>query len=133
MPSIRANPNLRRQIYLALVGKVEGQLREIFSKRNEEFGLTQSDIARKLDVHRSVIQRRLKGETNMTLETVADMAWAVGACIDVDIFDPKERTDRNDYLRDATTTAWTGGGVTPSLSQSSKAESRIVSMGSFAG
>lgn len=133
MPSIRVNPNLCRQIYLALVGKVEGQLREIFSKRSEECGLTQSDIARKLDVHRSVVQRRLKGETNMTLETVADMAWAVGACIDVDIFDPKDRPDRNHSLRDATTTAWIGGDAMPSLSQSAKAESRIVAMGSYVG
>lgn len=98
MPSSRPKPNLRRQIYLALVSKVEGQIRDVFAKRAELEGLTQVAVAEKLGVHRAVINRRLNGRTNMTIETIADMAWAIGACIDVDIYDPAERPDRNHTL-----------------------------------
>lgn len=98
VPSSRPKPSLRRQIYLALVSKVEGQIRDVFAKRAEIEGLTQAAVADKLGVHRAVINRRLNGRTNMTVETIADMAWAIGACVDVDIYDPAERPDRNHIL-----------------------------------
>lgn len=85
-------------MYLALVSKIEGQIRDVFAKRAELEGLTQSAVAEKLGVHRAVVNRRLNGRTNMTIETIADMAWAVGACVDVDIYDPNERPDRNHTL-----------------------------------
>lgn len=106
MPSTRAKPNLRRQIYLALVAKVESQLRDMFTARSEECGLTQAAIAEKLNIHRSAVTRRLNGRSNMTLETVADMVWAVGGCIDVDIYDPASRPDRNHALASETRMAW---------------------------
>jgi transcriptional regulator with XRE-family HTH domain len=101
VPSSRAKPNLRRQIYLALVGKVEGQIRDVFTKKAETDGLTQAQVAAKLGVGRSVVHRRLTGRTNMTVETLADMAWAIGACIEVDIYDPLERPEKNHVLAEA--------------------------------
>lgn len=98
MPSSRPRPSLRRQIYLSLVSKVEGQIRDVFAKRAETEGLTQSAVAEKLGIHRAVVNRRLNGRTNMTIETIADMAWALGACVDVDIYDPAERPDKNHAL-----------------------------------
>lgn len=85
-------------MYLALVSKVEGQIRDVFTKRAEAEGLTQAAVAEKLGIHRAVVNRRLNGRTNMTIETIADMAWAIGACVDVDIYDPIERPDRNHTL-----------------------------------
>ena len=51
-----------REIYLA------------FEKREKEEGLTKSDIAERLDVHKSVISRRLNGTGNITIEILSDMA-----------------------------------------------------------
>jgi len=47
-------------------------------------GLKQTDIARAIGVHRSVINRELKGRKDITLGRVAELAWAMGR---VPIFD----------------------------------------------
>lgn len=78
----------RKEVYLALVNSVEGQLRDAYADRHERGLDNQSTIARKLGVGRSVVNRRLSGRGNLTLETIADMVWALGQCINVDIFDP---------------------------------------------
>jgi transcriptional regulator with XRE-family HTH domain len=41
-------------------------------------GLTQSAIARAIGVHRSVINRELRGEKDITLSRVAELAYAMG-------------------------------------------------------
>lgn len=99
MRSFRIPKDDRRRIYLSLVDSVEGRLRELFAKRHEETGLTQAALADKLDVDRSVITRRLKGAENMTLKTVADLVWAMGGCVEVEIFCPLEKPGRNDLVR----------------------------------
>ena len=81
----------RRQVYLALVADVESQLRDAYAERNEQGQETQSSLAEKLGVNRSVVNRRLRGLNNLTLETLADMVWGLGQCIKVDIFDPETR------------------------------------------
>jgi hypothetical protein len=48
-------------------------------------------IAKKLRVGRSVVNRRLSGHANLTLETIADMLWALDHDISVEIFDPASR------------------------------------------
>jgi len=40
--------------------------------------LSQSDIARELGVHRSVITRQLRGYQDMGLARVAELSWALG-------------------------------------------------------
>jgi transcriptional regulator with XRE-family HTH domain len=87
-------------MYLKLAGMVESQLREAFGHRHEESGLTQSDIARLLEVDRSTIHNRLSGLTNMTIETIANMVWAMDYDIDVKVFDPQMRTDSNFFVAD---------------------------------
>jgi len=42
-------------------------------------GLKQQEVAEKLDVNRSVVNKLLLGETNLTLRTIADLAWAMDA------------------------------------------------------
>lgn len=45
-------------------------------------GLKQQEIAEKLGVNRSVVNKRLLGEANLTLRTIADLAWAMDAEIE---------------------------------------------------
>ena len=40
-------------------------------------GLKKSDIARRLDVDRAVIGRKLAGKANLTLRSIAELAWAM--------------------------------------------------------
>ena len=50
---------------------------EAYKWRAESIGLTQDDIASRLDVDKSLISRRFKGEDNMTLRTFCAMASAM--------------------------------------------------------
>jgi len=77
---------------------LESQLRAAYAKRHEQGRENQSTIAKKLGVDKSVISRRLSGRSNMTLETVADMVWALGHCIDVTIFDPEEIQTNSHFI-----------------------------------
>lgn len=97
MRSFQRRPNNRRAIYLQLIGSIESQLRQAFAKRHEKTGLTQAELARKLGVGRSVINRRLSGRSNLTAESIADMAWGLGVCVKVDIFDPAD-VATNDFM-----------------------------------
>lgn len=98
MRSFQNKADGRRKVYLALSSSIEGQLREAFARLHEEGGLTQASVAARLGVNRSEVNRRLSGRRNMTIETVADMVWALGQCIDVNIFDPAERPEENNPL-----------------------------------
>jgi DNA-binding transcriptional regulator LsrR (DeoR family) len=41
-------------------------------------GITQSEIARRIDVHRSVINREMRGAKDITHGRVGELAWAMG-------------------------------------------------------
>lgn len=98
MRSFQHKPDNRRSIFLKLAGDIEGQLRQAFAKRSEKDGLTQAALADKLGVDRSSINRRLSGASNMTIETIADMVWGLGFCIQVDIFDPAEAETNGHFI-----------------------------------
>lgn len=78
----------RRQVFLALSSSIESQLRDAFLDRFDDGKETQSSLAAKLGVNKSVVNRRLRGESNMTVKTLADMVWALEQCIEVKVFDP---------------------------------------------
>jgi hypothetical protein len=85
------NTDKRRELYLKLSGSVESQLRDAYAKLHDAGLENQTTIAKKLRVGRSVINRRLSGHANLTLETIADMLWALDHDIYVEIFDPVSR------------------------------------------
>lgn len=79
----------RRRIFLSLAGQIESQLRDAYALKHDQQGVTQTDLARRLCVNRSAINHRLKGHVNMTVETIADMVWALDHAIKVTIYDPR--------------------------------------------
>jgi transcriptional regulator with XRE-family HTH domain len=89
LPSSRPQPSARRSLFLRLAGEIEGQLREAYHRRFQAGQLNQSSLAERLDVGRSVISRRLNGRTNMTIETIADMAWALDLEVEITIRDKR--------------------------------------------
>jgi hypothetical protein len=114
--SFQHKPNNRRAVYLSVAGSVESQLREAYAKRYAAGLDTQVTLAQKLDVGRSVINKRLRGLMNMTIETIADMAWALGYSVIIKIFDPNtyqgnEFFIRSEHATDATYP--TGSAVNP--------------------
>ncbi len=63
-----------RQVAARFVDKV----RHALLKAVMESGISQSEIARRLGINRSVIHRELKGYQDITLGRAAQLAWAVG-------------------------------------------------------
>jgi plasmid maintenance system antidote protein VapI len=87
--SSRPRPSARRAVFLRLAGEIEGQLREAYHHRFQAGQINQSSLAERLEVGRSVISRRLNGQTNMTIETIADMAWALDLEVEVTFRDKR--------------------------------------------
>ncbi|TCM78618.1 hypothetical protein [Rhizobium sp. BK068] len=59
------------------VTEVGERLQQAFLHRKRDSKLTQQEIARQLDVDRSRVHRCLSGYHNLTLETVAELVWAM--------------------------------------------------------
>jgi predicted transcriptional regulator len=77
MTSFRIGLDSRRRAVGRFVGGVRRELQRAFLEEKAEVGLTQSGLARILGVNRSVVSRQLQGRENLTLETVAEYAWAM--------------------------------------------------------
>ncbi len=90
MISFQTKTSERRIVFLRLISQVERQLREAYDRRFHEKKATQSSVAKVLGVNRSAVHRRLTGRVNMQLDTIADMAWALGCTINVQIADACE-------------------------------------------
>ncbi|WP_157799408.1 helix-turn-helix domain-containing protein [Qipengyuania seohaensis] len=52
--------------------------RKLLQALADEPAISQSDLARALDVNRSVISKQLAGRDKMSLSRVAELAWALG-------------------------------------------------------
>jgi transcriptional regulator with XRE-family HTH domain len=61
-----------------LIGKTRDLLIKAFINEKKRSHITQQQIAEKLGCNRSHVNKILKGETNLTLRTIADFAWAMG-------------------------------------------------------
>ena len=78
MPSYQIVIEPHRRAAARFIGQVRRALQKSFIEEQKKRGLTQSIIARLLNVHRSVINRELKGLKDMTLGRVAELAWTMG-------------------------------------------------------
>lgn len=71
---ITLKPN--RKAAARFIGEVRRALLKAYADEQKVSGLSQTDIARALGVHRSVINRELRGTKDMTLGRAAELAWA---------------------------------------------------------
>jgi transcriptional regulator with XRE-family HTH domain len=63
---------------------VRRKILRALGEENQKSGLTQSDIARTIRVHRSVINRELRGKKDITLGRVGELAHAMGRVAVID-------------------------------------------------
>ena len=73
------------------ISHVRSELQGALIKEKKSRKLTQQAIAKMLGVNRSVINRQFVGTENLTLRSVADLAWAMG--YDVDFMLSKTEVD----------------------------------------
>lgn len=73
--SLKTDP--RRRSYVRLIGEIQRALNGALEEEHAKRGLTRKAIADILKKNKSVITRKFSGEGNMTLETLADLAYAL--------------------------------------------------------
>jgi transcriptional regulator with XRE-family HTH domain len=88
-----------------LLGRVRSELLRALADRKKESGLSQQKLAQKLDVHRSLINRQLSGEANLTLRSLADIAWALDMEIVFEIRKPEAGVGQN-YISETSTVSY---------------------------
>ena len=59
------------------------QIRRRFNYLAEKFGFKQGDLAQRLSLDKGLLSKRLKGENDMRLETLSDLARGLDCRIDV--------------------------------------------------
>lgn len=89
------------------IGRVRGELLRALSERKTENAFSQQAfsqqaLARKLDVERSVINRQLSGEANLTLRSLADLAWAMDMEISFELKQPVAASGQNQPMPTST-------------------------------
>ena len=82
------------------IGRVRGELLRALSERKSEIGFSQQGLAQKLDAKRSLINRQLSGEANLTLRSLADLAWAMDMEISFELKEPVARAGQNQPILD---------------------------------
>lgn len=78
MPSLQITISPDKRAAARFIGSVRRAIQKAYIEEQRKRGVSQSDIARALKVHRSVINRELRGFKDMTLGRVAQFAWALG-------------------------------------------------------
>jgi hypothetical protein len=78
MPSFQISISPSRRAAARFVTAVRRSIQKALEEENRERGLKQTDIARAIGVHRSIINREIRGKKDITLGRVAELAWAMG-------------------------------------------------------
>ena len=78
MPSFQISITPSKRVATRFIGGVRRKVLHALEEENKKSGLKQTDIARAIGVHRSVINRELRGKKDLTLGRLAELAWAMG-------------------------------------------------------
>jgi predicted transcriptional regulator len=84
------------------VTAVRRKILRALEEENKKRGLKQADLARAIKVHRSVINRELRGKKDLTLGRLAELTWAMNR---VPVFECPEITLRTGTNLPASSTA----------------------------
>ena len=76
------------------IGRVRRELLRAVTEEKQA-GLTQQELARRLESRRSNINRQLSGEAEITLRSLADFAWALDREITFELRRPTKRRGQN--------------------------------------
>jgi transcriptional regulator with XRE-family HTH domain len=103
MTSFRLGIKPTRRAAGRFVSKARKKLQQA-AIRGAQKGISQSDVARIIGVHRSLISRELNGEANLSLSRFAEIAQALGGEAEIDIRFPEDEKGRNIPAEPAMTT-----------------------------
>jgi transcriptional regulator with XRE-family HTH domain len=94
MTFFRFDINARSRTAGRLMGRVRRELLRAVTEEKQA-GLTQQELARRLQSGRSSINRQLSGEAEITLRSLADLAWALDREITFELRRPDDAAGQN--------------------------------------
>ncbi|SRR5579883_303276 len=83
-----------------LIGSVRKGLILAAIEAKKETGISQQDVASQLGINKSVVNRLLRGNANLTLRTIAELAWALGYEIVFSIRKKQNKKGENIFRED---------------------------------
>lgn len=96
MSSFRLKIDPRKRAAGRFILSVRTALQKAFAEEESARGLTRSQMAQALGIHRSAITRRLGGTESLTMRTIADLAWAMGREPELVLHKPVARPGTNE-------------------------------------
>jgi transcriptional regulator with XRE-family HTH domain len=94
MTFFRFEINARSRTAGRFMGRVRRELLRAVTEEKRA-GLTQQELARRLESGRSNINRQLSGEAEITLRSLADLAWALDREITFELRRPDDAAGQN--------------------------------------
>ena len=92
------------------------RLQKAIQKALSESGMSQQEVATKLGVDRSVINKRLSGKANLTARSIAEFAFAFDKELNIELVEKLPKSGQN----------WTSGsGQVSVIQQSSSTKSSV--------
>lgn len=73
----REKMDKRQRTYVRMIGDLRNQLNQALTEEFEKRGLTQAEMGRLIGRDKSFVSKKMNGVGNMTLETLADLAYAL--------------------------------------------------------
>lgn len=86
-----------RKAAARFIRQVRNSLAVALSREHAKTGLTQAEVARRIGVHRSVVNRELMGLADITLGRVAELAYAMGKVPKLIIEEPEAVRGANHF------------------------------------
>lgn len=83
MPSFQIPVSPKRRAAGRFISKVRRAVQKMYVEEQKARGLKQTDIAAALGVHRSVVNRILRGRENLTAGRIGELAWAMGRVAEI--------------------------------------------------
>jgi transcriptional regulator with XRE-family HTH domain len=77
MKSSKLHLSKHRRSFVRLIGEIQRALLEALDEEHRSRGITRAEIARLIGRNKSFVTRKLNGESNMTLQTLAELAFAL--------------------------------------------------------
>ena len=102
MTSYRREGGARARSAGRFIGRVRSHLLQALVEEKLSTGLTQQQLSEKLDIRRAALNRQLAGEADLTLSSLAEIAWALNREVHIEFRKPEAERGQNEQAAGST-------------------------------
>ncbi len=85
MSSFRFRTNPKRKQFTRFIARLYEKLEDAYWEEHDLRGLNKSKISEELEVNKGLVSRWFHGTSNITLETLSNLAYAMGRDVDISL------------------------------------------------